>query len=281
MKASIIITTFGRPMFLQRAINSVLNQSFKNYEILVIDDNGKGTVAQKLTRSKIPINPYTNYFALDVNSGACVARNKGVDLASGEFLFFLDDDDEFLDNKLQDQIDFLEKHKNYDGCLAAFKRLDHIGKEIFSTSNMPMVGDFKSFVLNGNFFTPMLCIRKSSFMKTDGFINIPRFQDNFFLMNALKKGLSFGTMEIALHVMHEHNEARITSASIEKTEKSLQQIKKFVERHKNDFSKIEWDFFIVKQLRTLAVTKYISQEKKNKAFFCNRFYDNLSKNIKI
>lgn len=262
MKASIIITTYSRPQFLQRSILSAQNQrsEFK-FEVIVIDDNGLGSKDQIETEGTLRDKDLL-YIALEHNSGACIARNKGAEMASGEYLFFLDDDDEFLPKKVQEQIKFLEENPELDGCLAAFIRKNEDGKELISEANKPIVGDFKNFVLHGNFFTPMLCIRKSSFEKTDGFIDIPRFQDKFFMINALLRGLKFGTIEEPLHVMYEHSGARVTAGSVDKTRQALKQIRTLVEQYKNNFSNAEWKFFLEKQTRLLAVTKYVSTDRK-------------------
>lgn len=262
MKASIIITTYHRPEFLERAILSAQNQKTDfQFEVIVIDDNGVGTEFQKQTQAVILKNDQLIYMPLEKNSGACIARNKGAEAASGEYLFFLDDDDEYFPDKLQHQISYLEQNKDYDGCLAALRRIDQKGKEILASSNYPEVGDFRNFIVKGNFFTAMLCIRKSSFLKSGGFIDIPRFQDRFYMMNALKQGFRFAVLREQLHLMYEHTEERITSKSLDKTSDSLSKINAWVSQYKSEFSDKEWKSFQVNDLRKIAVTSYNSTEK--------------------
>lgn len=231
------------------------------FEVIIIDDNGVNTGFQKQTEAIIPENNQVVYHPLEKNSGACIARNKGAEIASGEYLFFLDDDDEFLPNKLEHQVNFLESNTEYNGCLAAFKRIDQHGKEIVADSNYPVVGDFKNFVLRGNFFTPMLCVRRGSFLELGGFIDIPRFQDRFFMINALKQGYKFAALQEQLHIMYEHTEDRITSKSVDKTKASISQIKTWISQYKNEFSDKEWNSFLISDLRKIAVTSYNSTEK--------------------
>ncbi|RRQ45853.1 glycosyltransferase family 2 protein [Chryseobacterium sp. SC28] len=257
MKASIIITTFRRPAFLEKAILSCLHQHTDfSFEVIVVDDNGKHTEWQQQTEAALPTDARIKYLALEKNSGACVARNEGAAFASGDYLFFLDDDDAFLPNKLDVQIRFLETHADYDGCLAAFKRIGSDGKEIIADSNYPVVGDFKNFVLRGNFFTPMICIRKTSFTKSGGFIDIPRFQDRFYMMHLLRAGFRFGVLRDQLHLMYEHSEDRITSRSLEKTQISVSLIDRWMRQFRNEFSSEEWMQLQYNSLRTMAVTKY-------------------------
>lgn len=261
IKASIIITTYNRPKFLKRAINSCLVQETSiNYEIIVVDDNGKGNELQKETEQLVKSISYSVvYVPLETNSGACIARNKGVEIAKGELIFFLDDDDEFLPNKVEAQVIFLQKHQELDGCLAAFRRIDlYKSKEIISDSNFPVAGDFKNFVINGNFFTPMLCIKKECYNKLNGFDNIPRFQDRYFMLKALSRGCQFGVMLESLHIMYEHDGLRLTNNSIIKTEEALDQIKDFISLNRNLFSKSEWNQYLIKDNRMRAITYYIA-----------------------
>lgn len=104
---SIITPTFRRPGLLRRAINSVKNQTFSDYEHIIIDDaNDPETknIIDKLTDEKIIFNQHTS------QKGAAGAYNSGIRLAIGKFLLFLDDDDEYLP-------DFLEKtYSHFSQC---------------------------------------------------------------------------------------------------------------------------------------------------------------------
>lgn len=104
---SVIITTYNRSMkILSRAINSVCNQTYKNYEIIIINDypDNKYEI-DCLIKSRY------NSFNIRVehnesNIGACRSRNKGIKMATGNWIAFLDDDDEWIDNKLEVQIEY-------------------------------------------------------------------------------------------------------------------------------------------------------------------------------
>lgn len=105
-KVSIICPTFNGASrgYLQEAIESVLDQSFTNYELFIIDDGStdgtKKVCEQYLQDSRV------NYI-FQQNGGPARARNTGVKASSGEFICFLDDDDIWKPNKLQRQIDFI------------------------------------------------------------------------------------------------------------------------------------------------------------------------------
>lgn len=265
MKASVIITTYKRPDFLLRAVKSVLAQSVPT-EVVVVDDNGLGTEDQLNTQ--IVLQPFLDkitYLPLEKNGGACIARNEGVKIASGEYIFFLDDDDEFLPNKVEVQTKFLDTNPQFDGCLSAFKRLGDDGKEISSESNYPKVGGFTDFVIRGNFFTPMLAIRKSSYIKTGGFRTIPRFQDRFFLLHCLQQGLTFAEIREPLYIMYEHAGERVTHNNVEKSIDSLNLLKSFIDLHHEKFTPQEYQHFLQKDYRMRATIYYVSKHYKLKA----------------
>lgn len=263
--ASIIITTFNRPHFLDRAITSCINQVTNFiYEIIVVDDNGLGTDYQKQTQELVlKYQSQVGYLPLNQNSGACVARNRGVEQAKGRFIFFLDDDDEYLPNKVQDQLTCLMANPDYDGCLFAMRRLDEAGNEIEAASNNPSVGSFQEFVCQGNFFTPMLCIRKISLDKIGGFDTIPRFQDRYLMIKALANNQKFITSNQESYILYEHNDSRVTHTNIEKSFKALDMIKQRVLENKKDFSKAEWQLYIDNEMRMKATMLYLSNNLKN------------------
>lgn len=281
MDGSIIITTYNRPKFLKRAIESCINQTTDyDYEIIVVDDNGLDTPLQKETFKLV--NKYNNivYLPLEKNSGACTARNIGVENAKGEYIFFLDDDDEFLKERINIPIQFLNLNPEIDVFASGFKRLDSNFNSIISMSNFPIVGDFKNFAIRGNLFNTMVCIRRNVFNDVGGFIQIPRFQDRYLFLRMLEKKIRFHVEDIELCVVYEHNEARITNTSIFNTLTSLDIIKKFILKYKASFTYNEWVVFLANDLRMRAVVFYNSENFNNRIKAINFYFKTfkLSKN---
>lgn len=101
---SIIIPTFNRGDYLFRAIKSVFSQSYKNYELIIVDDGSTDNTLELLA-PLIKSNEIKYY--KQENSGVSSARNLGIKNSSGDLVSFLDSDDEWLPNKLQEQINFL------------------------------------------------------------------------------------------------------------------------------------------------------------------------------
>ena len=96
---SVIIPTYSRPDFISRAIESVLNQTYKPIEIIVVDDNGRGTNNQILTEQVLTNFIRSNqikYIVHEKNKNGSAARNTGAASSHGEYITFLDDDDVLL-----------------------------------------------------------------------------------------------------------------------------------------------------------------------------------------
>lgn len=96
---SVVIPTYNRPEYLKRAIRSVLNQTYSNIEIIVVDD------ASDLDLAPLKeMFPDVTFLKNEQNRGACYSRNRGIEIAAGEFVNFLDDDDELYPKKIELQV---------------------------------------------------------------------------------------------------------------------------------------------------------------------------------
>lgn len=115
-KITIIIPTYNRSLYLKRAIESVLNQSYENIEIIVVDDastDDTKKIVNSFSTSKI------KYVRNDRRMGPNRSRNIGLKHASGNYIAFLDDDDYYSDrNKLKEQLKLFEKNERlgFVGC---------------------------------------------------------------------------------------------------------------------------------------------------------------------
>jgi glycosyltransferase involved in cell wall biosynthesis len=105
---SILLTTHNRSQFLPRAIRSVLQQRFTDFELIIIDDNSTDNTQAVLAQFK---DPRITSIQHTHNQGVSAARNTGIQQARGEYICFLDDDDEYLADYLQEIYLFLQKNK--------------------------------------------------------------------------------------------------------------------------------------------------------------------------
>ncbi|MFM7023002.1 MAG: glycosyltransferase family 2 protein [Flavobacteriales bacterium] len=107
VKVSVIIPFYKSELYLNAAVESVLCQSFQDFEIIAVDD---GSSDQSLENLKKLPDPRIKIIRQE-NAGAAVARNTGVKEAKGEYIAFLDSDDLWAPGKLQLQLDALLEHK--------------------------------------------------------------------------------------------------------------------------------------------------------------------------
>ncbi|MFQ9018216.1 MAG: glycosyltransferase family 2 protein [[Clostridium] symbiosum] len=101
---SIIIPTYRRPDYLKRLLDSIEEQTYRNFEVIVIDDHSENQSVYKEV-----IGQYKNKFSLyyesnSQNMGAPYSRNRGIDLAKYDYIALVDDDDEWTKDKLEEQL---------------------------------------------------------------------------------------------------------------------------------------------------------------------------------
>ena len=110
-RISVIIPAYNRANYLTEAINSVLSQTYRNFELIVVNDGSQDNTEEILKKYTGKIK----YFYQE-NNGVSSARNKGIDNSKGEFLCFLDSDDLWEKKKLEKQIDYFNKNVDVKIC---------------------------------------------------------------------------------------------------------------------------------------------------------------------
>ena len=161
---SVIIPTYNRAALLKRAIESVLNQSFKDFELIVVDDaspDNTPEVVRSIRDSRI------RYIRLKKNSGGPVARNTGIKKARGKFIALLDDDDEWLPHRLELQVKKLETlDKEFGVVYGGFYYVSQQDGRILGKRLPQFRGDVYQHFLRENFVgSPTLLIRRECFKK--------------------------------------------------------------------------------------------------------------------
>lgn len=122
VKVSAIIPTYKRSSDVGKAIRSVCQQTLEDIEVIVVDDNSPESDERRKTKELvnniIKEDSRVIYIEHPKNMNGSVARNSGIKIASGEYISFLDDDDEYLPEKLQKQYDAMKNlPENYGGCV--------------------------------------------------------------------------------------------------------------------------------------------------------------------
>lgn len=189
---SVIITTYKRPTFLARAIKSVLNQNYKNVELIVVDDNNADTASRLETIALInSFSEKIDYIKLPKNAGACNARNIGLQKAIGEFVLFLDDDDELLPRHLEL---LYEQYKTNDAKLGVvFSQANIIDVKknaVNKTNNVLKISDDSLLwhLLIGANSTSAILFKKEAVLKVGGWIQLPFGHENFLMVRIFAEG---------------------------------------------------------------------------------------------
>ena len=122
---SIIMPSYNTESYIKETIQSVLNQTYQNWELIIVDDCSADNTDEVLGTIK---DPRIRYFKNDKNSGAAVSRNKALREARGQWIAFLDSDDLWMPEKLEKQIHFMEKN-DYSFSYTNYEEIDVEGKK--------------------------------------------------------------------------------------------------------------------------------------------------------
>ena len=177
---SVVIPSYNHDKYISEAIQSVLNQTYQDFEIVITDD-GSSDNSVKLIKEFT--DPRIKLFIFSENKGACLAVNNCIENSTGEFIALLNSDDVFLPNKLEIQLDFLNSHPEI-GAVFSYAKIinedsdnfqgDHFYKSIFIQPNRNRFEWLNYFFYNGNCLChPSILIRRECY-KNVGLYD-PRF----------------------------------------------------------------------------------------------------------
>lgn len=218
---SVIIPAFNGDRFIAEAVESVLNQTYQDYEIIVVDDGSTDRTQQVL-------EPYSNYirYVYHPNQGVAVARNRGIELAQGEFIAFLDQDDVFLADKLAVQIALFEQNPELDIAHSGWQVVT-ASKDVLSSvqpwEGLPVLNQVSWIEWKPVFLGAML-FRKDCLQKVEGFDR--RFQQTsdvdlvlrLVLMNCQAEWVKQATVQ---YRQHDHNHSKNVLQQVEELEAVL------------------------------------------------------------
>ena len=157
-KVSIVIPIYNAEKFINRAIKSVLNQTYKNIEILLMDDGSKDK-SLKIINKYAQKYPDVIHVYSHENHGVGYTRNRALNLLSGEYICFLDADD-YLD---KDYIETLINNiKNNDIIVSGFKQVNQDGKLLFNQKlNRSFWGPFKQLACTGKLYKTSFLLKNN------------------------------------------------------------------------------------------------------------------------
>ena len=163
-KVSVIIPSYNRANLIERSVRSVLNQTYKNIEVIVIDDGSKDNT-EEIVKA---INDERLRYYKQENGGAAKARNNGVSLATGEYIAFHDSDDVWREDKLMKQMSFLKENPIYGMvyCNFMFHKMD--GSSNIIPRDINVIGEldgdiFFTLLINNTVGAPTMLMKKELF----------------------------------------------------------------------------------------------------------------------
>lgn len=156
---SVITPVYNAERFLENTLKSVVDQTYKNIEIVLVDDCSKDKSAKIIERF-MSEDIQIIYHLQDMNRGAGAARNKALELARGQYVAFLDSDDVWMSQKIEQQI-ALMKEKKTGFSYAAIEMIDENGKQIKPKRNIKETCDYKYLLHNTIIATSSVVIDRS------------------------------------------------------------------------------------------------------------------------
>ena len=166
LKISVVIPMYNASKTIERALNSIKDQTLKcNYQIIVVNDGSKDN-SQEIVEKYIADNPQLNITLINqLNGGVSKARNTGLKHASGNLIAFLDSDDAWKEEKIEEQLKIFKNHYN----------VDFLGTGFAGFGIKAEIGKLKKIsfedLLFRNYFQPSTILMKAEIVKGIGFFD--------------------------------------------------------------------------------------------------------------
>lgn len=231
---SVVIPTYSRPDRLSRAIDSVLNQTYENIEVIVVDDNNSDSDFRKET--ELEMQKYNNnkkvlYLKHSKNKNGSAARNTGIGASKGKYIAFLDDDDEYLPTKIEKQVNKMESlDSTWGACYTGYKKINTNSTVQYSREKRE--GRLFTEALMRSIYLGSgsnLLVRKSVVEEINGFDeSFQRNQDIEFLVRILEKYKLAYVDSCELVVHYEIRETKRTLEELKKIDEHF--LEKFKEK---------------------------------------------------
>ncbi|WP_272152050.1 glycosyltransferase family 2 protein [Tenacibaculum aiptasiae] len=223
---SVVIPTYNRADIISKSIESVLNQTYRNIELIIVDDGSTDDTVKNLREIK---DKRLRIVQLEKNSGMCAARNAGAKVANGVYIAVQDSDVIWDEKKIERQYEHI-KNTNFDITFCRVSR--GIENGIMTTiprDNFTLNDDIYKMLLTGNFIdSPTILMKKkvTDLVEFDPIVR--RFTDWDFSLRALKSGFSIGYLPELLVTSYIQND------STSNTENEYESLKFIYNRFKED-----------------------------------------------
>ncbi len=244
-KVSIIIPTYNSRFFIRRTVRSVVNQNFSNWELIIVDDCSTDDTYEIL-EDMASKEPRIRVYKTESNSGApALPKNIGLHFSKGEYIAFLDHDDEWLPNKLREQLEIIQYGKDNIGMVSCFLNLKnwHTNKIESVHNKFPKKNKLQNLYKRNFFVTSSgIIVKREVFKKVGLFDSRFSVSDDWDMwIRIMEAGYDFEICPLYLvnYFIHESNLSAI--ANIDK------QFEEFVllqQKHNKDKTNIEDGWFL-------------------------------------
>lgn len=276
-KVSVIIPTYNRVKYISRAIDSVLNQTYDNIEVIVVDDNNENSsVRDEMTKVMSTYNNSVIYIKHKKNMNGACARNTGIKHASGDYITFLDDDDYYFKTRIEKLVNKIEKEK----CDAIYSAALIVkNSKIYSLKNAIMSGNLQLEVLKQQSF---FATGSNLFFTAKCLNELKGFDESFFRHQDL---------ELMVRFFRNYNICALDEILVVKNvddrsnelglDKSIKYRFYFLDRYKEDISKyninIQKDIYRENIVRLILLILKCNDKKK----YCELFKVLKQHNIRL
>lgn len=210
---SVIMSTYKEEeIFLRQAIESILNQTYEDFEYIIILDNPDNNLHIRIIKEYASIDERIKFYVNEKNMGLTASLNKGLGLAKGKYICRMDADDISIDKRIENQKKYLEEN-DYDLIGGISQMIDENGKSIYSIKKVPtdMEKIKKALRYNQIISHPTWFGKKEVFNKLNGYRNMPLCEDYDFTLRAVLNGYKISNIDETVL------KYRMTSSSISRS----------------------------------------------------------------
>ena len=257
---SIVMPTFNSCKYIRKSIESVINQTYKQWELLIVDDNSTDNT-EEIVKEYSLIDNRIQYIKFNENRGAAVARNTAIDISKGRFLAFLDSDDLWSKEKLEVQVKFMLEN-NIEFSFTDYKLINDKGDDLYKVIRMPEKLSYEGYLRNTIIQTVTVMIDKYK-VNEIRMPQIRRRQDFACWLSILKNGV------VAVSIPQVLAEYRRTNNSLSS----------------NKIKAIKGTWYVYRKIEKLSLMKTIrvflgyAINACRKRIYINKYIKKLSKDV--
>lgn len=221
---TVITPTYKRHQYLKNAIESVLAQTYTDFEMIIVDDNPPRTAERILTEDVIKEiqDPRIHYIQNKSNIGGAASRNVAIEAAKGDYIAFLDDDDVYLPDRLRVQVEAMMEHEWDVSVMDGATYRYETGKLVSERHQRLWDGMSNEDLIRCNLIyhisgTNTFMFRTSFIRKIGGFDIVPSCQEYILMQKALDAKPRFGYLPITLIKNFQHEGEQISKSPLKLT----------------------------------------------------------------